>query len=113
MDVFYDPADAASAAALDGLVSGHADYLRESLGVNPRPAACRAPAAVVIASERTTIGGGAAGGEEGGAGGGGAALGFTAVLATPAATLVAAAALAACGGDAELAEALGVVLASR
>ncbi|PNH02930.1 Isoleucine--tRNA ligase [Tetrabaena socialis] len=71
--------------------------------------------AVIIASERTSVGGGAAAEAAAAAAGGGGsgALAFTAILTTPAAALAAAPLLAACGGSAELAEAVAVLVASR
>ncbi|GIL48146.1 hypothetical protein Vafri_4840 [Volvox africanus] len=119
VDVFYDPAPepGSTAAALAALVASHSDYLRESLGVNVLPASARPPSAIIIATERTTIGGSsisAASGEDGAPAPVAAnVLPFTAILATPAATTVAAELLLACGGSEELAEAVTVVLASR
>ncbi|KAG2485316.1 hypothetical protein HYH03_015989 [Edaphochlamys debaryana] len=108
VDIFYEPDSEAGAASLGAIVSEHAEYLRESLGVNPLPASLRPASGVVIAREKTTIGGGAADG-----GAAAPPVGFTAVLATPAATLVKGALAAACGGGEEVAEAVAVVVASR
>ncbi|PNW71377.1 hypothetical protein CHLRE_16g651750v5 [Chlamydomonas reinhardtii] len=103
VDMFYDPAAGTDVAALEAVLAGHAEYLRESLGVNVLPASSRPAGSVVIASEKTTIGGAD----------GAAAYPFTALLATPAAALPAAALLAACGGSEELAGDVAVVVASR
>uniref|UniRef100_A0A7R9VFZ8 isoleucine--tRNA ligase n=1 Tax=Chlamydomonas euryale TaxID=1486919 RepID=A0A7R9VFZ8_9CHLO len=100
VEAYYGVPDGSS---LPEMLAPHAEYLRASLGRPLLPLSALPRGAVVVARSASAVGT-----EEDGT-----AASFEAVVAVPAVATVADRLLAACGGSADLAEAVDVYLASR